>query len=376
MIGVSQESIDKARNIVLLVTGGIGRNIMATAVVRNLKKAYPKKRIVVVCGYPDIYLQNPHVYRTYGTGNTIFFYEDFIKDSESIVLNVEPYHHPDYVYKRKHFVECWCEMLGIPCDSVYPEMFFTDNELKLAEAHMVTYDKDLVMCHFEGGKVPEGADEKNRLIARNAMYARSIKSETQVKIVDALNMLNYRVGVVGHPNQYKPGCCDKIEYNTRAIIAMIPFAKYIIAIDSFLLHASACFKKPVIALWAGTSPITLGYPNDINIRRNVCETPECHRPNSFLFDITTSGYAWECPVNNICCDHSAEEVLKEFEKITGGKRGEPRKSTVSPVVAVGVNPYEGTAPQGNGNGAGKQDIVSNEAQGVSNAEGFPSAQVQ
>lgn len=340
MLGMNQKAIDDARNLVLMVTGGIGRNIMATAVVRNLKLAYPKKRIIVVCGYPDFFMQNPHIYRTYSVGNPTFFYEDFIKDSESVVLNVEPYQHFDYIYKRKHFVECWCEMLGIPCESIYPEIVFTDNEMKLAEAQMQSYDKDLVMCQFEGGKAPEDKSEKARLIAKSSMYRRTVPSEIQTKIVDALNIENYRVGIVAHDNQFKPGCSDLIFFPPRAVVAMIPFAKQLICIDSFLLHGAAAFKTPVIALWAGTSPVTLGYPKDINIRRNVCETPECHRPNSYLFDIGTSGYAWECPVNNKCCDHSDVEVMEQFKKITGGKRGEPRKSKAIGVTAVGIDPYK------------------------------------
>jgi hypothetical protein len=338
---MNEKAIESAKNLILIVTGGIGRNIMATAVVRNLKAAYPSKRLVVVCGYPDIFLQNPHIYRVFNASNPVYFYEDFIKDSESVVLNVEPYQHPDFLYKRKHFVECWCEMLGIECDNVFPEMFYTDNELMLAEAHMAMFDKDLVMCQFEGGKIPEGKDDKSRIIARNAMYRRSLPSGVQTKIVDALNLMNYRVGVVAHENQYLPGCCDRVFYQSpRAVIALIPFTKQIICIDSFLLHGAAVFKKPAIALWAGTSPVTLGYPNHTNLRRSVCDTPECHRPNSYLFDITPTGYAWECPVNNVCCDYSDTEVMAEFSKLTEGKKGEPRRPKGQTIRPVGINPYE------------------------------------
>ena len=334
-------AIQDAKNIVFIVTGGIGRNIMATAVIRNLKKTYPDKRVIVIAGFPDIFLKNPHIHRLFGASNPVYFYEDYIKDSQSVVLNVEPYQHSDYIYKRKHFTECWAEMCGITLDSIYPEVFITNAELELAEAFMQRFDKDLVMCQFEGGKVPEGKEDEKRLIARNAMYRRAIPEKIQKEISDAIGLLNYRVGVVAHENQYAPAGADRISYPVRAMIALVPFAKQIVCVDSFLQHAAACFKKKAIVTWAGTSPVTLGYDCHVNLRRSVCDTPECHRPNSYLFDIEPSGYQWECPWSNRCTEYAASDVLTEFEKITESKHGEMRsvKSKVD-IKVVGANPYE------------------------------------
>ena len=60
----------------MIVTGGIGRNIMATAVVKNLNTEFPEKDIIVVAGCPDVFLKNPNVKRIINIGQPYYFYED------------------------------------------------------------------------------------------------------------------------------------------------------------------------------------------------------------------------------------------------------------------------------------------------------------
>ncbi len=38
------------RNIIFIVDGGLGKNICATSVVRELATKYPEKKIIVVAG--------------------------------------------------------------------------------------------------------------------------------------------------------------------------------------------------------------------------------------------------------------------------------------------------------------------------------------
>jgi hypothetical protein len=338
---MNTKAVEEAEFLILNVQGGIGRNIMATAVVRNLKKAYPDKKLIVMCGCPELFLKNPNVYRVYSLMNPIYFYEDFIKNRKTLMLNVEPYQHFDYVYKKKHFVECWCEMLGIPCDSIYPEIFLTKVEKELAEYHLKCYGTTMVLCQFEGGKVPEGKDPKSRIASRSAMFRRSLPEKVQTEIVDALNTLGFKVGCVVAGNTYITGCCERIEYPLRAVIALIPYVAGIITIDSFLMHASACYKRQALSLWSGTNPDVLGYDCHVNLRKNVCETPECHRPNSYLFDIEPNGYQWECSVDNKCCDYTAQEVIEAFDKMTNGLRGVSQlEKKLLPEVPTGINPYE------------------------------------
>lgn len=112
----NQESIKDADAILFTVSGGIGRNIQATAVVRSIKKAYPDKKLSIITGYPDIFLKSPYVHKVCNLSSPVLVYDTFFQEKKTILINVEPYQHFDYIYKRKHFVECWCEQIGVPCD--------------------------------------------------------------------------------------------------------------------------------------------------------------------------------------------------------------------------------------------------------------------
>ena len=60
------------------IEGGIGKNVAATAVITAYKKAKPKRKIIVVSAWPEVWINNPHIARFYRIGNTPYFYQDVI----------------------------------------------------------------------------------------------------------------------------------------------------------------------------------------------------------------------------------------------------------------------------------------------------------
>ena len=50
-------------NIIFGIDGGLGKSIMATAIVQAIKKKFKKSNLVVVTAYPDVFLNNPFVNR-------------------------------------------------------------------------------------------------------------------------------------------------------------------------------------------------------------------------------------------------------------------------------------------------------------------------
>ena len=319
------EQIKKAENIILKVAGGIGRNIVGTVVARNLKNAYPDKKLIVLASCPDIFIKNPHIDRVINMGQAYYFYEDYMMDGKSVIVDVEPYHHFDYIYRNKSLAECWCDMIGIPCDNIKPEIIFSDSELKMAQLYLGKFDKEMVLLHHTGGKIPNDKTEKEEITAKAGMYKRSLPREVTQAVVDALITKGFMVGCIQHENQFLPSGGEKINFPLRAIMALIPYAREVICIDSFIQHACAVFNKKALVLWGGTNPKVLGYKEHQNVTRTVCDTPMCHRPNSYLFDFEPTGFMWDCPHDDICMDYDAKEIIKEFDKLTGGKNGEERK---------------------------------------------------
>jgi hypothetical protein len=69
-------------------------------------------------------------------------------------------------------------------------------------------------------------------------------------------------------------------------------------IDSCLQHAAAAFNLPSAVLWIGTSPKVFGY----HVHANIQAFPSKHNVkliNSYLFDYSFDGPAYECPYNSV-----------------------------------------------------------------------------
>ena len=74
------------KNIIFFLQGGIGKHIAATAVAECIKNNYKERNLIVICPYPEVFLNNPFVHRTYRSNTCQYFHEDFIKDKDVIFL--------------------------------------------------------------------------------------------------------------------------------------------------------------------------------------------------------------------------------------------------------------------------------------------------
>jgi len=329
----SKQEVFKSSKLLLPVHGGIGRNIMATAVVRAIKKQYPNKELSVIAGCPEVFQKNPRVKRVHNLSRPSFVFEDYFKNSDTMLLSVEPYQHKDYISRKKHFVECWCEMLGVEFDGIQPEMFYNISEQEIAKDYLQKFDRRMILFQHQGGKVPEQANKKSKIIAKSGMYKRNLPENIAQEVTDKLIKLGFMVGSVGHPNQFLPKGAEAIKFQPRAIIALIPFVAGVISIDSFLLHASAISKDetPAIGVWGGTNPLVLGYPWMKNLTRKACDDPMCHRPNSYLWDFEQTGFMWDCPHNDICMNYDSDTIVQSLKETmkgeSNGGRKPKRKST-------------------------------------------------
>jgi len=69
--------------VVFQISGGIGKNVIATAVVRAMNFKYPDRKIVILTAHPDIWINNPRVHRVIQFGQTAYFYDDYVKDKDT-----------------------------------------------------------------------------------------------------------------------------------------------------------------------------------------------------------------------------------------------------------------------------------------------------
>jgi hypothetical protein len=93
------------KTIIFQIDGGIGKCIASTAVIKAIKKKYPNDNLIVISGYPEVYLNNPHVYKSFQFGNINYFYTDYIENKEVSLFLHNPYLEVDYVQEKKHLIQ-------------------------------------------------------------------------------------------------------------------------------------------------------------------------------------------------------------------------------------------------------------------------------
>ncbi len=320
----------RVKNIVFIVEGGLGKNIASTAVVRAIKKTFPDKRITVIAGFHDIFLQNPNVYRTYNFANPLHFYEDYINE-ETHVIRCEPYLDYKYLQKECHIVESWCRMIGIESDGINGDIHYLPKELISAELILNKYTqnqkKKLVLFQWVGGKIPKNKEPEELESSLMVMYKRAIPKEVAQEVTNVLKDKGYIVGIIGHENFPKIENSHLIAYPPRTTTALLKFAHSFISIDSFLQHASVTneIQRKGVVVWGGTHPTCLGYKDNVNLTKEICSTPFCHRPNSFLFDTQAHGASWDCPHGEPCTKYTSEEIIKAFEENFETKKTKKKK---------------------------------------------------
>lgn len=312
------EGNEKIKNIVVMVDGGMGKVVCSTGIVKALAKRFEDKRIIVVCGYPEMYDHNLHVHRVFNFNNTLNFHEDyFIERDDTYVIKTEPYLDFDYVNGKEHITKVWATQIGLEPKVYKPYIRFLDTELTMAQEYVREQTKNgkkkFALVQWVGGMVPQDKQESSFIDAQFKMHRRSLPKKKAQQLVNKLIANDMVVGTVQHENFPTMEGALQIHFPVRAVIALLKYCDYFIGIDSFMQHAAACegVEKEGVVFWGGTDPRNLGWDLHRNITRGkVCKTPHCNRPNSHLLDRGTNGM-WNCPYNEACMDFGLEEMIEE-----------------------------------------------------------------
>jgi len=73
-------------NIIFQIDGGLGKCIMSTAICKIIKENNPDSELIVVSGYPDVYLNNPSVDKAFAFGEEKYFYERYFHFPICLIL--------------------------------------------------------------------------------------------------------------------------------------------------------------------------------------------------------------------------------------------------------------------------------------------------
>lgn len=243
---------------ILQIEGGVGKNVMATAVVRAINKQHPAHKIVVVTAHTDVWLNNQRVHKVIQFGTLHYFYNDYVKDKDSLIFLHDPYKSTDYLYRRKHVTEIWCELCNVAYDGPLPEMYFTQLENDFCTSMIAKDERPIFMINAFGG-APEQQHKYS--------WARDIPPVVAQSVVGVM-CKKFRVIQIRRPDQIALNGAESYSVNLRQSMLMLIQSDRRLLIDSLLQHVAASLEMKSTVLWACNSPIALGYELHDNIYAN------------------------------------------------------------------------------------------------------------
>lgn len=289
-------------NIIFQINGGIGKCVMATAVCEAIKKKYPDSKLIVVSGYADVFLNNPHVYRSYQYGGISYFYSEYIDGHDYKIFAHDPYVQTEYVEQKEHLIKTWCEMYDVPYNGEQPKIYLTGREVKFFE-NKFTSDRPILLLQTNGGAQTE----------HKYSWARDIPSSVAVKVIDHFK-LEYNVVHIRRDDQNQFEGTFGVTDTFRALCVLISMSSKRLLIDSFAQHVAASMSLPSTVCWIANSPKVFGYTMHNNILANPFTTkPELR--NSYFGKFNIAGDLLEFPYNHEDEIFDVDKIIKSIEQL-------------------------------------------------------------
>lgn len=279
------------------IEGGIGKNILATAVVSSLKSSDPERKIVVVTAWPQVWFNNPDVYQIYPFGQVANFYKNYIYKQDVKIYRHEPYHSEDYILNKKHLIIVWCDLIGVKWNGNGPKLYFSPLEIEYLKLKMLqNISKPIFILHTNGG----GGN------ARPYSWYRDLPFQNSKDVVDYFKN-DYHIYQLGYEGQDLIEGCHRLTLDTREILGSVMISQKRLLIDSFSQHASVALGVKSVVCWIGNKPDVLGYDTNINIKPNV-EPVYDTLHSSYIEDFDIGGNPIQFPYDRLKIFDSSEII--------------------------------------------------------------------
>ena len=301
-------------NVIFQINGGIGKCIAATAICSALKKKYPQDDLIVVSGYPEVFLNNPNVKKSFAFSNISYFYQDYIEGKDVKAFLHDPYLTTEYIKEDKHLIEIWCELYGLEYQDEFPEFYITQRELETFQKQ-VQVDKPILLMQTNGG------GDANKKYS----WARDLPVNTVLKVIEEFKN-SHTIFHVRREDQIGYQGTVQLTGQLRQILAISMLSDKRLVIDSFMQHALAALKLPSVACWVVNKPRVFGYGLHTHIMAQPFTTnPELR--NAYLGKFNIGGDELEFPYNNENEIFNADEIIKALKGETIETIEEPAKIT-------------------------------------------------
>jgi hypothetical protein len=286
------------------IEGGLGKHIAATAVAKCIKNNHPDRELIVVCGYPEVFLNLGFVDRVYRIGMTPYFYQDYIAGKDTLIFKHEPYFTTDHVHKQLGLIENWCKLFDLSYSGESPELAFNVRQTQFGSRKWKR-ERPVLVLHTNGGPMKDQPYPYS--------WTRDMPSPIAQSVVQAFSKDYHIIQVCRNQDQALPGVeVMQEQLSNMEFLSLLLFSQKRVLIDSCLQHAAAALRLPSTVLWIGTSAKTFGYSAHNNIQARLPEKVKL--PDSYLFDYSFHGTIHECPLFDLnIFDES--EVLNSVNSI-------------------------------------------------------------
>jgi hypothetical protein len=287
------------------IEGGLGKHVASTALTRVIKKNHPDRELIVVCAYPEVFINLDFVSRVYKHGNTPYFYQDYIKDKDFLMFKHEPYFTTEHIKKELPLIENWCKLYNLEYSGELPEIIFNYRQRQY-NSKLWTRNKPIFLIQTHGGPL------ENQPFPYS--WTRDTPPYIYSDIINKFKDTHHIIQVCREESQAINNINVEV-INTRItnmeLFGLVNNSDKRLLIDSSLQHVAVALNKPSTVLWIGTSPKIFGYNLHTNIIADLGDE-NFKLPDSYLFDYNFLGTLHECPIIDETKMFDVETIINSF----------------------------------------------------------------
>jgi hypothetical protein len=288
-------------NIIFQIDGGLGKCIVATAICEVIKRQHPEAQLIVVSGYPDVFINNPWVDKSFAFGQTPYFYENYIMNEPCKVHAHNPYLEIAHIKREEHLLKTWAKMFGYQYNGEFPALFLTNREKEFF-AQKFQSPKPIMVIQTNGGAPNQ---------EMKYSWARDLPQSVAQKVVEHYKN-DYVICHIRREDQPALKDVVTIHGSFRELCVLLMMSHRRLLIDSFAQHAAAAFHLPSTVCWVANSEVVFGYDTHINIRaNNFTKRPELR--NAFLHPFDITGNPQEFPFNSENDIFDVDQIIESLK---------------------------------------------------------------
>ena len=290
-------------NIIFQIDGGLGKSVMATAMVKVIKKRYKNASIIVVTAYPDVFLNNPDVFEVHRSDQINGLYLKHIKDQKCKIFVADPYRDSDFITESPiHLFKTWCKIYGLHYNNEQPQIYLTQPEIDYFSPFYKT-DKPILAIQPHGG--PEG-------LGYQYSWTRDIPSTSVNEIIEHYKN-DYTIIHIKRPDQIAYENTLQALDGFRSIAILLQIADKRLLIDSFGQHLSTALNKKSTVCWISTKPEIFGYKHNINVKSNPL-TKEPNLVSSVYSPFNLAQDISSIPYNNLNEVFNTNKIIESINE--------------------------------------------------------------